>query len=163
MCPENSPHRRPLMISNSRSCQFHIGQSVMAKNLCPGPNWIPAVVEQRLGPLSYLVKTQNGQKWRRHVDHLKEIPSEQASDSPEESADTNENEWEMPCTQPVSEHTPDASLEAQDVSSPNVDTEPTSVSADELPNPSEIVDSSQDTNNRRYPARGHRPPDYYSQ
>ena len=93
---------------HSRSRQFHIGQSVMAKNLRPGPNWIPAVIDQRLGPLSYLVKTHNGQKWRRHVDHFKEIPSEQASNSCEESADTNKNEWEIPCTQPVSGHTPGA-------------------------------------------------------
>ena len=42
------------------------------------------------------------------MDHLKEVSSEQASSSREESADTNENEWEMPCTQPVSGHTPDA-------------------------------------------------------
>ena len=45
----------------------------MAKNLRPGPNWIPAVVVERLGPLSYLVETEDRELWRRHVDLLKEL------------------------------------------------------------------------------------------
>ena len=79
----------------------------MAKNLRPGPNWIPAVIEQRLGPLSYLVKTQDDQKWRRHVDRLK-VYSEQAPHSPEEGTDANESGR---C--PVSTHTSDANLESR--------------------------------------------------
>ena len=43
----------------------------MAKNFRPGPNWLPATVVERLGPLSYLVETTDEQLWRRHVDHLK--------------------------------------------------------------------------------------------
>ena len=31
----------------------------MAKNLRPGPNWIQAVVVERLGPLSYFVETRD--------------------------------------------------------------------------------------------------------
>jgi hypothetical protein len=33
---------------------FFMGQS---RNLRPGPDWIPAVVVERLGPLTYLVET----------------------------------------------------------------------------------------------------------
>ena len=42
----------------------------MAKNLRPGPKWIPAVIVERLGPLSYLVETNDYDLWRRHVDLL---------------------------------------------------------------------------------------------
>ena len=35
--------------------QFFLGQTVMAQNLRPGPKWVPGVVVECLGPLSYLV------------------------------------------------------------------------------------------------------------
>ena len=47
----------------------------MAKNLRPGPKWIPAVIVEWLGPLSYLVQTNDCALWRRHVDLLKELSS----------------------------------------------------------------------------------------
>ena len=47
----------------------------MAKNLRPGPKWIPAVIVERLGPLSYLVESNDCDLWRRHVDLLKELSS----------------------------------------------------------------------------------------
>ena len=57
---------------HARYRQFTVGQEVMAKNLRPGPDWVPAVVVEKLGPLSYLVETSESILWRRHVDHLKE-------------------------------------------------------------------------------------------
>ena len=51
---------------------YFVGQSVMARNLRPGPDWIPAVIIQRLIPLSYLVETAEHELWRHHVDQLKE-------------------------------------------------------------------------------------------
>ena len=59
--------------SHVQGCQFFTGQTVMAKNLRQGPNWIPAVVVERLGPLSYLVETEDRELWRHHVDLLKEL------------------------------------------------------------------------------------------
>ena len=59
--------------SHAQGRQFFPSQTVMAKNLRPGPNWIPAVVVERLGPLSYLVETEDRELWRRHVDLLKEL------------------------------------------------------------------------------------------
>ena len=38
--------------------KFHVGQNVMAKNLRPGAAWVPGVVAERLGPLSYLVQVK---------------------------------------------------------------------------------------------------------
>ena len=37
----------------------------------PGPDWIPGLIIQQLGPLSYLVDIGDGRRWKRHVDHLK--------------------------------------------------------------------------------------------
>jgi len=58
--------------SCARERNWFIGQSVMAKNLRPGPDWIPAVIVERLGPLSFLVEMTDHQLWRRHMDQLKE-------------------------------------------------------------------------------------------
>ncbi len=49
-------------VKHTRSSPYH-----------PGPAWIPAVVIERLGPLSYLVETKDHDQWRRHVDLLKEL------------------------------------------------------------------------------------------
>ncbi len=58
---------------HSTSRQFFLGQAVMAKNFRPGPAWIPAIIVERLGPLSYLIETEDRECWRRHIDHLKEL------------------------------------------------------------------------------------------
>lgn len=56
---------------HARVRQLSVGDAAMAKNLRPGPDWVPARVVAKLGPLSYLVETSDNQLWRRHVDHLK--------------------------------------------------------------------------------------------
>ena len=63
--------------------EFHVGQSVMVKNFCHGLQLIPVTIVHRLGPLSFLIKTQDGQTWRRHMDHVKEVivTSEPQSDN----------------------------------------------------------------------------------
>ena len=58
---------------HAQSRQFFLGQTVMVKNLRPGPAWIHAVVIEQLGSLSYLVKTEVYGLWRHHVDLLKEF------------------------------------------------------------------------------------------
>ena len=51
--------------------QFSVGDAIMAKNVRPGSDWVPATVKARLGPLSYRIETADGQLWRRHIAHLK--------------------------------------------------------------------------------------------
>ena len=53
--------------------EFFIGQSVMVKNLRPGPDWVPGVIVERLGLVTYSVETSENQMWKRHVDHMKGI------------------------------------------------------------------------------------------
>lgn len=43
----------------------------MTRNFRPGNKWVPAVVTPRRGPLSYLVRTDVGDNWNRHVDQLR--------------------------------------------------------------------------------------------
>ena len=56
---------------HARSLELHTGQSVMARNLRPGAPWVPGVVVERLGPLTYRVQVDSGQLWKRHLDHLR--------------------------------------------------------------------------------------------
>ena len=57
---------------------FEIGQSVMVKNCCEGSKWVPGVIIENTGPVSYVVKTLDGSVWRRHVDQIREYVSEQS-------------------------------------------------------------------------------------
>ena len=43
----------------------------MARNERPGMRWLPGVVEEQVGPLTYRVQIESGQVWRRHVDHFR--------------------------------------------------------------------------------------------
>ena len=54
----------------SQTREFHVGQEVTVRNLRPGSKYVPGVIVERLGPLSYLV---SGVTWRRHVDHIKPL------------------------------------------------------------------------------------------
>ena len=44
----------------------------MAKNLRPETAWVPGLVVERVGPLTYLVQVDDGGLWKRHIDHLHE-------------------------------------------------------------------------------------------
>ena len=74
--------------------EFLVGQSVMVRNFRPGQDWVPAIVVERLGPVSYLVETADHQMWRRHLDHLKEfrgLPNSVQSGSDREVAVDDED------------------------------------------------------------------------
>ena len=47
----------------------------MARNYRDGAKWTEGVVVQRKGPLSYVVKVNNGMLWRRHIDQVRNGPS----------------------------------------------------------------------------------------
>uniref|UniRef100_A0A803JUZ6 Gypsy retrotransposon integrase-like protein 1 n=1 Tax=Xenopus tropicalis TaxID=8364 RepID=A0A803JUZ6_XENTR len=50
---------------------FEAGNSVYARNYAMGPKWIPAVIVEATGPVSYKVKIADGRVIRRHVDQLR--------------------------------------------------------------------------------------------
>ena len=47
---------------HSSARQFKVGDLVMVRNYRPGPDWVPATVVACLGPLSYLVETEQKQQ-----------------------------------------------------------------------------------------------------
>ena len=49
---------------------FFVGQSVMARDLRPGLDWVPAVIVECLGPV---VATSDQLLWKRHIDLLREL------------------------------------------------------------------------------------------
>jgi len=50
---------------------FQEGDSVYASDFRPGQTWLTGTVVKRQGPVSYKIKTENGQIIRRHQDHLR--------------------------------------------------------------------------------------------
>ena len=53
----------------------------MARSFGSGSNWVSGVIVWQLGPVTYPVNVSKGQRWKRHVDHLKELmPDRDLSD-----------------------------------------------------------------------------------
>ena len=48
------------------------GDSVWAMNFLGQPKWVAAVIENRLGPLTFALRLQDNRVWKRHQDHLRE-------------------------------------------------------------------------------------------
>ena len=116
---------------------FEIGQSVMVRNYREGSKWVPGVIIENTGPVSYVVKTSDGLVWRRHVDQIREYVSEQMSAS-RNLTSVPQSDDEYGPTLPLQEETVEPSP-----------TRPSPASE------SEVVE-------HRYPRHDRRPPDRYS-
>ena len=46
---------------------------MVVRNQIPGRPWVPGIVEEVQGPLTYLVHLDTGQIWKRHIDHVREV------------------------------------------------------------------------------------------
>ena len=51
---------------------FRAGYTVWDMNFQGKPKWIATVVENQLGPLTFVVRLKDGRSWKRHQDHLRE-------------------------------------------------------------------------------------------
>ena len=56
---------------HDRQRVYENGDGVMARNFRPGPRWIPGRVCRTIGLHQYLVRMQDGNMWRRNIDHLR--------------------------------------------------------------------------------------------
>ena len=72
--------QRPFRIFQERA-------TVMAKNYRPGPLWIPGIVEEQTGPVSYRIRLHSGIRWRRHADQLRPV-----ADQAEQSMEAGDSE-----------------------------------------------------------------------
>lgn len=55
----------------ARAYEFHVGDSVLAMNFAGGPKWMPGVLEDKVGPVTFMVVLKDGRVWKRHQDHLR--------------------------------------------------------------------------------------------
>ena len=58
---------------HARKQDFQVGQSVMVNNMGTGPRYIPGMIIQKLGPVTYIVGVSAGTTWKRHSDQIKSI------------------------------------------------------------------------------------------
>ena len=58
---------------------FEVGQRVMVRDYFHNCKWVPAVVSVVLGPANYMVKTNDGKVWKRHVNQIHDCISAQPS------------------------------------------------------------------------------------
>ena len=80
---------------NTKLRHFVMGQSVMVKNFPAGPTWVPGVIAQQLGPLTYMIEISAGKFWKRHVDHVKDYPSKGLSSAPVNLESDNNEDYEF--------------------------------------------------------------------
>ena len=65
---------------------FHIGDTVTVVNFQGRPNWLAGVLEEKLGPLTFRVRLEDGRLCKRHVNHIRvNIPTEPVVRGSEES------------------------------------------------------------------------------
>ena len=91
----------------ARTRELTVGQEIMARNYRDGDKWMPGIVVERKGPLSYIVKMKSGALWRRHIDQLRELVG---------AATTN--------AKPATMTTEEASSFPYDIGEPDCDPEP---------------------------------------
>ena len=68
---------------------------VYIRNFGTGQRWLPGVIQQSIGPVSFLVKLSNGQLVRRHQDHLRRRQAEETEPHPEVTTKSTSDESEL--------------------------------------------------------------------
>lgn len=56
---------------HSKARTFHVGDAIFARNFGEGPTWLPGLVQERRGSLSFRITLQDGREIRRHVDNVR--------------------------------------------------------------------------------------------
>lgn len=117
------------------------GDNVMVRDFRQARSWTAAVIFRVLGPVTYLVETTDGLKWKRHTDQIKSVLKPACTLNPPD--ETEEAFPEVP----------------NDSSMDNAET-----STGEIPVPdagNRDPDVHDDVSGRRYPDRARRCPDRY--
>ena len=143
---------------NTKLRHFVMGQSVMVKNFCTGPTWVPGIIAQQLGPLTYMIEISAGKFWKRHVDHVKDYPSKGLSSAPVnlESDNNEDDEFFAPLVRGSNEETNAASEEGTTPTTIAPAADPELTSASGLP-----TSGREEQTSRRYPERQHQAPSRY--
>ena len=59
-----------MFTENYTEQRFEPGQSVMMRDYRGKDKWIPGMIAQRTGPVSYRVQVDPSTQWRRHADQI---------------------------------------------------------------------------------------------
>ena len=131
----------------------------MVRNLRPGQNWIPGVIIEILGPVTYLVDVNKGQVWKRHADQLKSM-----SEKPYMSEDLTSDGNADSAPQHEDVHARDSSPEPEEVYLPITppDSEPAPPTEGLPPVTVDVPATTNPEVARRYPTRERHPPDRYT-
>ena len=136
---------------------LEVGQRVMVRDQRPRMPWVPGTVKEQLGPLTYLIQTDSGFLWTRHLDHLRKLgdtaPVPDASPSEQESSGVDAYP-PADNTLPVTPSSTNPLNPAGEPSPHLDDATQTSSTAEQLP-------STETNHSRRYPQREHNPPQRY--
>ena len=145
----------------SRACEFDIGQTVWARNFRDGPKWISAVVSDRVGPLSYLIRLRDGEMWRRHIDHLRSGSDQPSDEDTHKSSDfpvaSGGNEMPQPQDTSVATPLPEETQPPDVPHSGNIENGCTDQNSSDTALRSS--DSRDVSSAPRYPSRVRKPPD----
>ena len=85
---------------HTKSREFKCGDLVHVRNFSQGPMWIPGVVIQVRGPVSYMVELLNDEQNRRHVDYLRPRMESVAAQEPDWADVVPSRSIEAAATQP---------------------------------------------------------------
>lgn len=152
---ENQDRQKSSFDRRSRSRSFVEGDRVMVRNFRSGPDWVPAVVIEVLGPVTYIVETDYGQHWKRHVDHVKSWMNRSVTESNPDSDDTISDVGVVPDENAGNHSDPPESDESATDENRHSTTPETGTS--EVASPPETQ-----AEGRRYPMRIRQPPNYFS-
>ena len=81
-----------MCVRTSSLRSFQKGEKVYAKAFGNRKGWIPVTVETKTGPVSYRLKTLDGQVIRRHVDHVRKRYSDD-SENPQMNEPDVLDDW----------------------------------------------------------------------
>ncbi|XP_016335635.1 uncharacterized protein K02A2.6-like [Sinocyclocheilus anshuiensis] len=100
---------------NAKLRVFTTGDDVLVRNYSYGPKWIPAVIVNSSGPVSYTVAVGSGQILKRHVDQIRIRHTETFQDSTQVTmpSDGSSQLPEIPCFTET-ETVPEVDIPSQD-------------------------------------------------
>ena len=137
--------------SKSRSRLFEKGDHVMVRNQSAGPKWLPGVIVERSGPVSFHVQLEDGRRRRCHQDQLLSRTVDVRQDDENEVSSNADSTPTLICPVPPG---PEQSEPAATPVQLEANTEANELNTES--NESNIVTSDQaptETNERRYPRR----------
>ena len=145
---------------HSRTRKFGVGDRVLVRNHRAGTDWIPATVIEVLGPITYVVETEEGgQRWKRHIDQLKDWLAP-ASGNAQISPPETESEPFFPSdtlAEPESNSNTAEQIEHDSEETRTPETSETTSTDSSF----STAEDSLESITRRYPARNRQPPDFY--